>query len=251
MVGVIGWVLCWSAAAAEPEAPVVEAPAEAPNPERLPNKGVFEDVVEVKVGDVKPKDVVPPVYPKAARDQGLEGECRLHVVIGTTGRTEHVQVLACDPLFVEASVSSAMETRFTPYVVDGEPMKAAFHYKHTFRLSGAERPPAPPPVLDPPLVFEAPPAPPDGKFRQVELFDLTCEPLTPVSVPEEARGAGPASCQMMLYIDVKGEVVHAAPVMCEEPYITAVRETERPLVCEPVKRRGEAIQVKTAYTFQL
>lgn len=251
-VVVIGWVLCWSVAAAEPEAPVVEAPEAAPKSERLPHRGVFEDVVEVERSEVTQKDRIAPAYPKDALKQSVEGECQLHLIIGTTGRTEHVQVLACDPMFVEVSVNAAMATRFAPVLVNGEPVKAAFDHKYKFRLSGAAYAPPPPPVLDPPLIFEAPPAPPDGKFRQFELSDLSCEPLTPVSAPEEARGAGgPSSCEMMLYIDAQGEVVHAAPLVCEEPFISAVQATKRPLVCEPVKRRGEAIAVKTAYTFQL
>ena len=243
----VGLVLCWSVAAAEPEAPV-----EAPSPEPPTADGPSEDIVTTRSTEIKAKHRESPEFPAEARLTGTEGECKVRIIIDTSGRPERVEVIACDPYFIGASVDAALKSSFPPVLVDGEPVKAAFLDSYKFRLGdAAESPPPPPPVLDTPIVIEALPPIPKGRFREVEFTDLTCDQVAQVTFPERARAAGvESSCRVMLYFNAQGEVIHTEPLSCREPFITAVRRPTQPFVCAPVERRGEAIPVKAEYTFQ-
>ncbi|MEY3213592.1 MAG: hypothetical protein RIT28_4073 [Pseudomonadota bacterium] len=246
IVLVIGWVLGWSVAAAEPEVPVVGAPTSA----QPTAEGASEGVVEVKRAEVTPKSREVPRYPAEARLMSTEGSCKVRIILDTTGQPERVEVLACDPYFIWTSVDAAMKSRFHPVIVNGEPVRAAFIYVYKFKLSGDGPPPPPPPVLDPPFVIEALPPIPEGRFREVSFTELTCDQLAQVAFPEQALAAGfESQCRVMLYFNAQGEVIHTEPLACGEPFISAVSAPDQPFLCQPMERRGAAIPVKTEYTF--
>jgi outer membrane biosynthesis protein TonB len=223
----IGLVLCWSVAAAEPELPAAEAPAaEAP-----------AGVRPVAWREVKAKVNAQPSYPRAARRQNLEADCKVRVFIDEQGMPMSMEVIACPPMFVESVTEAAMASRFFPFAPEGIPLKVSFVYNYKFRLadSSASAPPAP--------------LPPAGDFTRRTLSAPRCPPIAPVLYPEAARAEYHESrCRVMLYFNTDGEVIHTHPIACTEPFLSAVRESTQALVCEPVQRRGEAIPAKAVYT---
>ena len=227
MIGWFGLTLCWSVGAAEPEAPTGEA-LTGPRP--------------VHWTEIKIKNHVVPKYPRKARNQDLEGDCKVRLIIDERGKTTSVEIITCPPEFAEVSTQAAMDTDFFPMKVEGVPVKATFVFTYKFRLGDAPSP-APSQPLAPP--------PPDGIFVELKFPELSCSQLAQVPYPERARAAGVESaCRVMLYLNAQGEVIHTEPLSCREPFITAVRRPAQPFVCAPVARRGEAIPVKAEYTFQ-
>ena len=73
-------------------------------------------------GDYLPIIKVPPNYPTAARDRGIEGFCVVEYVVTSDGTTRDVQVLedqCSSSLFHRASIRAAKKFRYKPRVVNG------------------------------------------------------------------------------------------------------------------------------------
>ena len=232
VAGMIGWALCWSVAqAAEPETPDAEAPP--------------SELREVHHSEIGVKLRTYPKYPPEARAQNVEGDCDVRLTVDERGKTTSAEALNCPPLFVEASTTAAMGSSFYPVKEGGVPVKVSVVLHYKYRLGA---PSGGPNTVG--TAAAAPPAPPKGRFRELEFTELTCGSLAPVTFPDQARAAGVESaCRVMLYLNAQGEVIHTEPVDCGEPFLSAAREAAQPLVCEPVERRGEAIPVKAEYTF--
>lgn len=226
MIGWFGLTLCWSVGAAEPEAPT----GEALTGPRL-----------VHWTEIKIKNHVVPKYPRKARNQDLEGDCKVRLIIDERGKTTSVEIITCPPEFAEVSTQAAMDTDFFPMKVEGVPVKAAFVLTYKFRLGDAPSP-APSQPLAPP--------PPDGLFVEQTFPELSCSQLAQVPYPEQARAAGVESaCRVMLYLNAQGEVIFTEALDCGEPFLSAVRAPTQPFICAPVVQDGEAIPVIAEYTF--
>ncbi|HEU5077410.1 MAG TPA: energy transducer TonB, partial [Polyangiaceae bacterium] len=82
----------------------------------------------------------PPVYPSAAKEQGLEAEVKLRLTLDAAGK-----VTAAEPVekvgngFDEAAVQAALKLTFTPAMVNGKavPVKWGFVYRFELDEPGA------------------------------------------------------------------------------------------------------------------
>src|SRR4051812_21797233 len=93
-----------------------ELPVAAPQPDE---NGVY------KVGGPipPPKRADTAVYPQEARDAGIQGVVILEVVIDEMGNVGDAKVLRSIPLLDEPAVNAVRAWRFTPTMVNGQPVK--------------------------------------------------------------------------------------------------------------------------------
>lgn len=77
----------------------------------------------------------PAVYPEAARAEGGEVVVRLTLALDATGRVLAAEAEeGSDPRFVEAAITTARSSRFTPAMLDGRPVPATITYALRFTL---------------------------------------------------------------------------------------------------------------------
>ena len=77
---------------------------------------------------------VPPVYPQLAREAGVQGTVILETVIGVDGTVQDVKVLRSIPLLDAAAVDAVRQWRFTPTLLNGEPVAVVMTVTVTFSL---------------------------------------------------------------------------------------------------------------------
>lgn len=66
---------------------------------------------------------VAPEYPKKARKKQVEGVVRLHAIIGKDGTIHELTVLYGDPLLTDAALKAVRQWRYSPTLVNGEPVE--------------------------------------------------------------------------------------------------------------------------------
>lgn len=80
----------------------------------------------VPSGDYMPLFKVAPEYPKYAQERGIGGYCVIEYVVTATGSVRDPAVVEglCDPesIFAEPSIEAALQFKYSPYLVDGEPV---------------------------------------------------------------------------------------------------------------------------------
>ena len=171
----------------------------------------------VKIRDVKP------FYPEAARESNVQGIVIIEAVISSTGEVEDATVLRGVPMLDDAALEAVRQWRYTPPLLNGDPVSVIMTVTVNFRLNGAQ----PGITTQPPSgvaraagVAPASPLPlPDGVGTQVTAFpdDITRvggEIPAPRKVfdarpvyPEEARAAGVQGIVIAeVLLDVNGNV---------------------------------------------
>jgi TonB family protein len=66
---------------------------------------------------------VPPTYPQEAKEQGIQGSVRLHVLVGTDGVVKEASVLSGPPSLTQAAVDAVRQWRYKPYLLNGNPVE--------------------------------------------------------------------------------------------------------------------------------
>ena len=77
---------------------------------------------------------VPPVYPPAARETGVQGVVILEAIISPTGEVSDVEVLRSVPELDEAAIAAVEQWRYTPTLVDGAPVAVVMTVTINFLL---------------------------------------------------------------------------------------------------------------------
>jgi protein TonB len=69
---------------------------------------------------------IPPVYPFRASSRGIEGAVRIKLLISSEGTVQQVEILDAEPpgYFEEAVLKAVPLWKFTPGVIDGQPVAA-------------------------------------------------------------------------------------------------------------------------------
>jgi protein TonB len=109
-------------------ASVIEAPPPPPPPPRQPLPHVG--------GRIKPPQKVAdaaPIYPPLALASGIEGVVILEAVIAADGSVREVHVLRSIPLLDAAAVEAVRQWRFTPTLLNGEPVPVVMTVTVAFR----------------------------------------------------------------------------------------------------------------------
>jgi TonB family protein len=94
-----------------------------------------EEPIRVAGSDVpapKRTKSVSPVFPEAARTQGLRGIVIVEVVVGTDGSVESVDIVRSVPPFDEAAIAAVREWKYEPTKVDGKPVRVRLTVPITF-----------------------------------------------------------------------------------------------------------------------
>lgn len=80
---------------------------------------------------------VHPTYPKSMRDAGREGVVPIEAIIGPDGAVTSVRVLTAQihPDFAIAAAEAVRQWKFTPTLLNGEPVEVVMNVSVEFRLS--------------------------------------------------------------------------------------------------------------------
>lgn len=115
MGGVIGGIIGGVPSAAPPPPP---PPAEKPKPATPQRIRVGGNVAEAKV-----INRVQPVYPPLAKQARVSGTVRLNAVISRDGTIQDLQVVSGHPLLVQAALQAVRQWRYSPTLLNGEPVE--------------------------------------------------------------------------------------------------------------------------------
>lgn len=63
---------------------------------------------------------VEPVYPHIAAISGIQGQVKLHAIIGRDGRIQSLNLISGHPLLAHAALEAVEQWRYRPYVLNGE-----------------------------------------------------------------------------------------------------------------------------------
>jgi len=63
---------------------------------------------------------VEPVYPQIAKISGIQGQVKLHAIIGRDGRIQSLSAVSGHPLLLRAAMDAVEQWRYRPYVLNGE-----------------------------------------------------------------------------------------------------------------------------------
>jgi protein TonB len=64
-----------------------------------------------------------PVYPSAARQSHVQGTVVLEGTVSEHGQVEDLQVVSGPPLLAEAAMDAVRKWRYTPYLLNGMPVR--------------------------------------------------------------------------------------------------------------------------------
>jgi protein TonB len=125
---VIGYIECEGGGGFEAVGHVEGVPAPPP-PKPAP--------VRLHVGMQPPRKIVDvaPVYPAIARAARVTGIVILEAVIDARGQVESVRVLRSIPTLDQAAVDAVRQWRFTPTLLNGEPVPIVMTVTVNFTLS--------------------------------------------------------------------------------------------------------------------
>ena len=77
---------------------------------------------------------VPPVYPPAAREAGVQGLVILEATIDPTGEVGNIEVLRSVPELEEAAIAAVEQWRYEPTLIDGAPVSVVMTVTINFLL---------------------------------------------------------------------------------------------------------------------
>jgi protein TonB len=63
---------------------------------------------------------VEPIYPHIAVISGIQGQVKLHAIIGRDGRIQSLNLVSGHPLLAHAALEAVEQWRYRPYVLNGE-----------------------------------------------------------------------------------------------------------------------------------
>ncbi len=94
--------------------------------------------IRLHFGVTPPRKIVDvsPAYPAVARSARVEGVVILEAVIDAQGRVESVRVLRSIPTLEQVAVDAVRQWRFTPALLNGEPVPVVMTVTVNFMLQG-------------------------------------------------------------------------------------------------------------------
>ncbi len=75
---------------------------------------------------------VQPIYPTQARQARVQGNVVLDAVVSEQGRVEDVKVVTGSPMLAESAMEAVRQWRYTPYLLNGKPIKKQTRINITF-----------------------------------------------------------------------------------------------------------------------
>ena len=78
---------------------------------------------------------VEPVYPKEAKEQGIQGPVVLRVIVGTDGKVIETEVVKPLPILEDAAIAAVMQWEYTPTLLNGERVEVSVSVQVVFKLN--------------------------------------------------------------------------------------------------------------------
>jgi len=108
-------------------------------PRRLEPTVSFDPSVPLRIGGdiAEPKKIsdVRPVYPQEARDARVQGIVILEITIDPQGEVSDAHVLRSVPMLDEPALDAVQQWRFTPTVLNGQPVSVVMTVTVNFSLN--------------------------------------------------------------------------------------------------------------------
>jgi len=84
----------------------------------------------------KPKLIkeVNPIYPEAAKANGVQGTVKLHVILAKDGSVRQAELVSGDPLLVQAAIDAVKQWRYRPALLNGQPVEVDNEVSVVFHL---------------------------------------------------------------------------------------------------------------------
>lgn len=79
---------------------------------------------------------VEPIYPPAAREEGIQGTVVLAAIISKEGKIEGLRVISGPSALRDAAIGAVQQWRYRPYMIAGEPVEVDTQIVVNFALSG-------------------------------------------------------------------------------------------------------------------
>ncbi len=123
-----------------PPPPPKKADKDVPPPPAPPTEEELKEFAKdavVAIGKIRPPKLireVSPIYPKIARQSGVEGTVVLGVRTDAIGRITEVKVLKSIPLLDQAAVDAVRKWIYEPFIFKGKPTPVVFSVTITFKL---------------------------------------------------------------------------------------------------------------------
>lgn len=108
--------------------PEVAQAAAAPAPKSIPVHSAIQ--ASKLVHQVKPP------YPPLAVQTRMQGVVKLHAIIARDGSIEQLQVLSGPPLLIQAAVDAVKQWRYSPTLLNGQPVEVVTQIDVNFTLGG-------------------------------------------------------------------------------------------------------------------
>lgn len=79
---------------------------------------------------------VKPVYPPIARQARIQGMVVLEAQISKDGKIESLQLVSGHPILAAAAIDAVRQWRYSPYLLNGEPVAVDTQIRLNFTLAG-------------------------------------------------------------------------------------------------------------------
>jgi TonB family protein len=92
-------------------------------------------IVVTKIDPARLTRRVEPLYPHLALQLHRETRVELHAIIATDGSIQSLQVLSGDPLFYQSAIDAVREWRYTPTLLNDQPVEVDTHITVIYSLN--------------------------------------------------------------------------------------------------------------------
>jgi TonB family protein len=183
---------------------------------------------------LEPIDRPKPIYPPEARQQGIQGQVLMKVVVSETGDVDSVEVISGDPALTQAAVDAVKQWKFKPFIKNGKPVKAFAKIPVNFAL------PPPGGVVAPVEM---------GRVSQGRLIHRVEPDYPEIAKMNHIQGA----VVLQALITKDGLVTNLTPLSGPSVLFPASIAAVKQWRYEPYILNGDPVEVKTTITviFQL
>jgi protein TonB len=108
---------------------------------RIPDGGISNkqrQAASLQLGHLLSR--VEPIYPEAAKQQGIQGTVKLHAIIGRQGSVQNLEPVDGTPVLVSAAMNAVRQWRYTETLLAGRSVETEEDIAITFRLSNPTPP---------------------------------------------------------------------------------------------------------------
>ena len=107
-------------------------------PEKPPEPSVVKPPATLRVASTilsgKAVNLPQPTYPRIAKDGGIHGPVSIQILVSEEGKVLSAQIVSGNPMLTFAARDAAMRARFTPTMLNGQPVKIQGIINYNFVL---------------------------------------------------------------------------------------------------------------------